>query len=298
MDGPSQSAPFEPLRASEQRPARTVPALPVALAIVVAAGCAIVLFTLGAVAAIGGSVLAAVAGFLLFGMVVVQPNDSRVLVLFGRYTGSITHEGFFFVNPFTGFWRQSVSLRVRNFQSDRIKVNDAQGSPIEIAAVVVWRVVDTAKAVFDVDDFEAFVVIQSETAVRHLASTLPYDTFGSDAERSLRGDPEQVAAELRDELQERLAAAGIEVLETRLTHLAYAPEIAEAMLRRQQAVAIVAARRTIVEGAVGLVDLALRELAEQGTVSLDEERKAAMVANLMVVLSGDRGTSPMINVGS
>ena len=298
MDGPPQSAPFEPLRVSEQRPARAVAGAPVAVAIVVAAVVAIVLFSLGAEAAIGGAALAVLTGLLLAGLVVVQPNDSRVLVVFGRYTGSITHDGFFFVNPLTTPWRQSVSLRVRNFQSDRIKVNDAQGSPIEIAAVVVWRVVDTAKAVFDVEDFEEFVIVQSETAVRHLASTLPYDTFTADDEPSLRGNPEQVAEALRVELQERLAAAGIDVLEARLTHLAYAPEIAEAMLRRQQAVAIVAARRTIVEGAVGLVDLALRELAEQGTVTLDEERKAAMVANLMVVLTGDRGTTPMINVGS
>jgi regulator of protease activity HflC (stomatin/prohibitin superfamily) len=236
---------------------------------------------------------------LLGGFVVVQPNDSRVLVLFGRYTGTIARDGFYYVNPFTVLWRQAVSLRVRNFQSERIKVNDAQGSPIEIAAVVVWRVVDTAKAAFDVEDFEEFVVVQSETAVRHLASTLPYDTFTEDHDApSLRGNPVGVADALRLELQERLAAAGIEVMEARLTHLAYAPEIAEAMLRRQQAVAIVAARRTIVEGAVGLVDMALRELAEQGTVTLDEERKAAMVANLMVVLTGDRGTAPMINVGS
>jgi regulator of protease activity HflC (stomatin/prohibitin superfamily) len=276
-----------------------VPGAPIAVALAIALVAALVAFALDVPgAAPAGAAVVVLSLLACAGFVIVQPNDSRVLVLFGRYTGSITHDGFFYVNPFTAFWRQSVSLRVRNFQSDRIKVNDAQGSPIEIAAVVVWRVVDTAKAVFDVEYFEDFVVVQSETAVRHLASTLPYDTFGDEGEPSLRGNPQQVADTMRDELQERLAAAGIDVLEARLTHLAYAPEIAEAMLRRQQAVAIVAARRTIVEGAVGLVDLALRELAEQGTVTLDEERKAAMVANLMVVLTGDRGTAPMINVGS
>jgi regulator of protease activity HflC (stomatin/prohibitin superfamily) len=220
-----------------------------------------------------------------------------VLVFLGRYTGSVTRPGFHLVNPFSLIWRHSVLLRVRNFQSERIKVNDARGSPVEIAAVVVWRVVDTAKAVFDVEDFEQFVVVQSETAVRHLASQYPYDTYDSD-EPSLLGKNDEVTDALRAELQERLAAAGIEVLETRLTHLAYAREIAEAMLRRQQAAAIVAARRTIVEGAVGLVDMALRELGEQGSVQLDEERKAAMAANLMLVLTGDRGATPIIDAGA
>jgi regulator of protease activity HflC (stomatin/prohibitin superfamily) len=186
---------------------------------------------------------------------------------------------------------------VRNFQSDRTKVNDGGGSPIEIAAVVVWRVVDTAKAVFDVEDFQQFVVVQSETAVRHLASQFPYDDFGEGAV-SLRGNTDEITQALHTELQARLAAAGIEVLETRLTHLAYAPEIAQAMLRRQEAQAVVAARRTIVAGAVGLVDMALREISAQGVVQLDEERKAAMVSNLMVVLSGDRGPTPIVNTGS
>jgi regulator of protease activity HflC (stomatin/prohibitin superfamily) len=289
------SAPFEPLRASAQRPARALPGLPVALVVVVLLGAGLALLATSAAAA----ALLVLAAVVVAGFVVVQPNDSRVLVLFGRYTGTVARDGFYWVNPLTVFWRESISLRVRNFQSDRIKVNDAQGSPIEIAAVVVWRVVDTAKAAFDVEDFQEFVVVQSETAVRHLATTLPYDTFGEDADApSLRGNAADVADALRAELQERLAAAGIDVMEARLTHLAYAPEIAEAMLRRQQAVAIVAARRTIVEGAVGLVDMALRALAEQQTVVLDDERKAAMVANLMVVLTGDRGTAPMINVGS
>jgi regulator of protease activity HflC (stomatin/prohibitin superfamily) len=201
------------------------------------------------------------------------------------------------VNPFTVFWRQTISLRVRNFQGERAKVNDASGNPIEIAAVVVWRVTDTAKAVFDVEDFEEFVVVQSETAVRHLASSYPYDDY-ADSAHSLRRSTDEVLGALHTELQQRLTAAGIEVLETRLTHLAYAAEIAEVMLRRQQAEAIVAARRTIITGAVGLVEMALRELDEKGVLDLDPERKAAMVSNLMVVLSGDRAPSPVINTGS
>lgn len=247
--------------------------------------------------AVAGALAVVAAVGIAAGLVVVQPNDSRVLVFFGRYTGSIVRPGFYFVNPLTAIWRQSVLLRVRNFQSERIKVNDSSGSPIEIAAVVVWRVVDTAKAVFDVEDFEQFVVVQSETAVRHLASQYPYDAYESD-EPSLLGKNDEVTDALRRELQERLAAAGIDVLETRLTHLAYAREIAEAMLRRQQAAAIVAARRTIVEGAVGLVDMALRKLGEHGTVELDEQRKAAMAANLMLVLTSDRGATPVIDAGS
>lgn len=186
---------------------------------------------------------------------------------------------------------------MRNFQSDRVKVNGASGSPIEIGGVVVWRIADTAKAVFDVEAFEQYIVVQSESALRHLATQYPYDDF-DEGRLSLRGGAEEVSAALHAELQERLGAAGIEVLEARITHLAYAPEIAEAMLRRQQASAIVAARRTIVEGAVGLVDMALREIGDQGIVNLDEERKAAMVSNLMVVLAGDRAPTPVINAGS
>ena len=288
---------FAPLAASRQRPARTASGALVAAALVAALVVVAVLFTLGPETAVAGAVLAAVVLGLLFGLVVVQPNDSRVLVFFGRYTGSITEPGFYFVNPFTTLWRQSVSLRVRNFQTERIKVNDASGSPIEIAAVVVWRVVDTAKAVFDVDEFEQFIVVQSETAVRHLASRYPYDT-GEEGGASLLGKSDDVTDQLRIELQARLEAAGIEVLETRLTHLAYAREIAEAMLRRQQAAAIVAARRIIVEGAVGLVDMALRELGQQGTVVLDDQRKAAMAANLMLVLTSDRGATPVIDAGA
>jgi regulator of protease activity HflC (stomatin/prohibitin superfamily) len=210
----------------------------------------------------------------------------------------VRREGLSFVNPLSVFWRQTVSLRVRNFQTERSKVNDAGGSPIIIAAVIVWKVVDTARAVFDVERFEDFVVVQSETAVRHLASQYPYDTFGDDDALSLRGNADEVNRTLHTELQARLAGAGIEVLETRLTHLAYAPEIAEAMLRRQQATAIVAARQTIVEGAVGLVDMALERISAKEIVELDEERKAAMVSNLMVVLTGDRAPTPVINTGT
>jgi regulator of protease activity HflC (stomatin/prohibitin superfamily) len=295
----ADTATFAPLAASRQHAASTAPGAVALVAIVVALVAGVVLLTLGSALAAAGAVLVVLALGAACGLVVVQPNDSRVLVFFGRYTGSITQPGFFWVNPFTVIWRHALSLRVRNFQTERIKVNDLSGSPIEIAAVVVWRVVDTARAVFDVDEFEQFVVVQSETAVRHLASRYPYDTGDADGGGpSLLGGTDQVTDELRVELQARLDAAGIEVLETRLTHLAYAREIAEAMLRRQQAAAIVAARRIIVQGAVGLVDQALRDLGEQGTVHLSDERKAAMAANLMLVLTGDRGATPIIDAGA
>jgi regulator of protease activity HflC (stomatin/prohibitin superfamily) len=244
-----------------------------------------------------GLVVSFVVGLALPGFVVVQPNESRVLILFGRYVGTVLKAGLWWVNPFTVFWRQMLSLRVRNFRGARIKVNDASGNPIEIAAVVVWRVTDTAQAVFDVDDFDQFVVVQSETAVRDLASQFPYDDY-TDGAVSLRRNTDDVLATLHGELQQRLASAGIAVLETRLTHLAYASAIAEVMLRRQQAEAIVAARRTMVKGAVGLVEMALNRLTEDGVVELDPERKAAMVSNLMVVLSGDHSATPVINAGS
>lgn len=295
MSAPAASD-FEPTVPSRQVPARAASGV-VGVALV-----AIGLGVAGAVALtpagpVAGAVIAVLALAPALGLVVVQPNDSRVLVFFGRYVGSLTRPGFYLVHPLTAPWRQSVLLRVRNFQTERIKVNDAGGSPIEIAAVVVWRVVDTAKAVFDVDEFEQFVVVQSETAVRHLAARYPYDSYETGA-ASLLDQGDEVTDALRRELQARLTVAGIDVLETRLTHLAYAREIAEAMLRRQQAAAIVAARRTIVEGAVGLVDMALRELGEQGTVTLTEDRKAAMAANLLVVLSSDRGASPVIDAGA
>jgi regulator of protease activity HflC (stomatin/prohibitin superfamily) len=286
----------------EQSDARAF-ACPSAVAVAVALlGLAAVAIALGAgglstaVRIVAGVITAAVV-LVGPGFVVVQPNESRVLILFGRYVGTLIDARLWWVNPFTVVWRQQVSLRVRNFQSDRIKVNDASGNPIEIAAVVVWRVVDTAKAVFDVEDFEQFVVVKSETALRHLANEYPYDDYTKET-LSLRGNADEVRDGLQSELQSRLQTAGIEALETRLTHLAYAPEIAEVMLRRQQAEAILAARRTMVQGAVGLVQTALAQLADSDLVELDPERKAAMVANLIVVLSGDHSPTPVINTGS
>ena len=228
----------------------------------------------------------------------VQPNEALVLILFGRYRGTITEPGWYWTaNPFTKAESKKVSRRVHNFQTAVSKVNDAEGNPIEIAAVVVWKVSDTAKAVFDVDDYDDYVVVQSETAIRYLGTKYPYDDFEGDR-TSLRADPDVVAGTLHEELQQRLDDAGITVIETRLTHLAYATEIAEAMLRRQQAAAVVAARRTIVEGAVGMVEDALELLNERGVVELDEERKATMVSNLLVVLTSENQTTPVVNTGS
>lgn len=228
----------------------------------------------------------------------VQPNTALVLILFGRYKGTITEPGWYWTaNPFTKLESRKLSQRVHNFTTQVSKINDAEGNPIEIAAVVVWRVVDTARAVFDVDDYEDYVVVQSETAIRHLGTQYPYDDFQGDRV-SLRADPDVVADSLHEELQKRLTDAGIEVVETRLTHLAYATEIAEAMLRRQQAAAVVAARRTIVAGAVGMVEDALELLAVNQVVELDNERKAQMVSNLLVVLTSEQQTTPIVNTGS
>jgi regulator of protease activity HflC (stomatin/prohibitin superfamily) len=293
---------FSPRQTHEQRAAQAF-ACPSVLPVAVAGlGLAAVLIAVGVgglssgTRVVAGAVTAA-AVLVGPGFVVVQPNESCVLILFGRYIGTLTEARLWWVNPFTVLWRKKISLRVRNFQSERIKVNDSSGNPIEIAAVVVWRVIDTAKTVFDVEDFEQFVTVQSETAVRHLASQYPYDDYTQDT-LSLRGNTDEVRLSLETELQTRLHTAGIEVLETRLTHLAYAPEIAEVMLRRQQAEAILAARRTMVSGAVGLVQMALAQLADSDLVELDPERKATMVANLMVVLSGDHSPTPVINTGS
>ncbi|NJL28524.1 MAG: SPFH domain-containing protein [Thermoanaerobaculia bacterium] len=247
--------------------------------------------------AIEGGVLMLVFGFLAAGFFTVQPNEARVLIFFGRYVGTCREEGFRWGNPFA--FKRHVSLRVRNLNSEKIKVNDASGSPIEIAAVIVWRVIDSAKALFDVDNYEQFVQIQVETAVRSLATGHPYDPRDAEGnELSLRGDQEKIAAELREMLQERLRVAGVDIHEARLTHLAYAPEIAQAMLRRQQAQAVVAARRLIVEAAVGMVDDALRALSQHKIVELDEERKAAMVNNLMVVLTSEQSAAPVLNTGT
>jgi regulator of protease activity HflC (stomatin/prohibitin superfamily) len=230
-----------------------------------------------------------------FGFAIVQPNDSRVLILFGKYTGTIRDSGFWWVNPFT--IKTHVSLRIRNFNSEKIKVNDLHGNPIEIAAVVVWKVIDSARAIFDVENYEQFVDIQAETAIRTLASEYPYDTNEGERE-SLRSSPTEVAENLQKELQSRLEVAGVKIVEARITHLAYAQEIAQAMLRRQQAQAIVAARFKIVEGAVGMVENALRALSEQKIIDLDEEKKAQMVNNLMVALVADREAQPVINTGT
>ena len=233
--------------------------------------------------------------FWNFGFMVIQPNDSRVLILFGKYNGTVKDDGFFWVNPFTQ--KRHVSLRIRNFNSDKIKVNDLHGNPIEIAAVVVWKVISPARAVFDVENYEQFVAIQAETAIRTLASEYPYDTNEGEKE-SLRSSPTEVADNLRKELQTRLEVAGVQIVEARITHLAYAQEIAQAMLRRQQAQAIVAARFKIVEGAVGMVQQALKDLSEKNIVNLDEERKAQMVNNLMVALVAESEAQPVINTGT
>ena len=235
--------------------------------------------------------------FALPGQYLVQPNKALVLILFGRYKGTVDQPGWHLANPFTRMESRKISLRVHNFTTSVSKVNDAEGNPIEISAVVVWRVVDTAAAVFEVDDFEDFVHVQSETAIRHLGTQYPYDDFEGDRV-SLRSDPDTVAATLHAEVQDRLDRAGVEVIETRLNHLAYATEIAEAMLRRQQAAAVVAARRTIVEGAVGMVEEALKLLAERSVVDLDENAKASMVANLLVVLTSEQQTTPIVNTGT
>jgi hypothetical protein len=246
------------------------------------------------IGAIVATVIVVVLLLLATGLTVVNPNEAKVVQFFGRYIGSVSEPGFFSVVPLSD--RRSISLRVRNFETQKLKVNDADGNPVEIAAVVVYRVIDSFKAAFAVDDYEEYVETQSEAAVRHLATTHPYDAHDDDR-TSLR-DGAEVAEELTVELRERTELAGIEVLEARITHLAYAPEIAQAMLVRQQAAQVVAARTRIVEGAVGMVGLALGKLAEQGVVELDEERKATMVSNLLVVLCGDRAIQPVVNTGS
>lgn len=253
----------------------------------------------GDAAIVLGSLLAILAFIkmlvLPIGFFLVKPNQAKVLVQFGKYVGTVRDEGFYWTFP----WRirRTFSLRIKTFDSDTLKVNDAVGNPVEIASVINWQVTDTAKAAFDVEDFQSFVFIQTEAAVRHVASEYPYDDY-EDNQISLRGNADEVMATLQDELQERLHVAGVTVLDTRLRRLAYAPEIAGEMLRRQQANAVVAARKLIVEGAVGMVDHALQMLNEQNIVNLDEERKAAMVSNLLVVLCSDRGAQPVVNSGS
>jgi regulator of protease activity HflC (stomatin/prohibitin superfamily) len=240
--------------------------------------------------------LIGISGLLLIGgFFTLQPNEAAVFTLFGAYQGTARQNGFLWTNPF--YRKQKISLRARNLNGDKLKVNDKRGNPVEIAVVIVWRIQDTAQAVFDVDSYESFIRIQSESCVRHVASSYLYDD-GEPNELTLRGGGVEVAAALAKELQERLARAGIGIEEARLTHLAYAPEIAQAMLRRQQAEAVIAARQKIVFGAVGMVDMALRELSEKGVVKLDEERKAAMVSNLLVVLCGESQAQPVVNAGT
>lgn len=234
--------------------------------------------------------LASMAGFT-----VLNPNEARLVTLFGVYKGTLRQPGFWWVNPLTT--RRSLSLRIRNFESGKLKVNDHDANPIEIAAVVVWRLVDTFEAAFNVDDYENFMHVQTEAALRNLATSYPYDSH-EDGQVCLRLSAGVVAERLCTEIQDRLTKAGIEVIEARISHLAYAPEIAGAMLRRQQAAAVIGARQKIVEGAVGMVEMALHELSRKGVVQLDEERKAAMVSNLMVVLCSDKGVEPIVNAGS
>lgn len=244
--------------------------------------------------AVIGYVILMLAVLLLTGLTTVGPNEAKVLQFFGRYIGSVSDAGFFWVVPLTA--KRRISLRVRNFETQKLKVNDSDGNPVEIAAVAVYRVVDSFKAAFAVDNYEEYVRTQSETAVRHLATTHPYDS--DDQSRTSLRNGAEVAEEMTVELRERTGLAGIEILEARITHLAYAPEIAQAMLVRQQASQVVAARSRIVDGAVGMVGMALQRLADEGMVELDEERKASMVSNLLVVLCGDRAAQPVVNTGT
>jgi hypothetical protein len=283
-----------------ETPSRSVPGIPMLLFLIVALIACVAGFINAARAHEGlqaglwfAGLFVAIIG--LAGLVVVNPNEARVVTLFGRYTGSVRIAGLWWVNPFTA--RKRVSLRVRNFESAKLKVNDHDGNPIEIAAVVVWRVVDSAEALFQVDNYQQFVSVQSESALRNLATTHAYDSHVADA-MSLRGNTAEIADALRTEIQARLSQAGVEVIESRISHLAYAPEIAGAMLRRQQASAIVAARQKFVEGAVGMVEMALEQLSSKHIVELDDERRAAMVSNMLVVLCSDQHTQPVVNTGT
>lgn len=261
----------------------------------------LILCAVGAYVSNGNAVLAivlwVVSGVLMIGFRIISPNESKVITLFGKYVGTIKTNGFFWIIPLYG--TKNISLRARNFNSEKLKVNDKVGNPIEIAAVIVWQVEDTAKAAFEVEDYLQYVTVQSESAVRQLAGAYPYDHFSDDhSSITLRDGGEQLNHSLETALTERLERAGIHVLEARISHLAYATEIAHAMLQRQQASAIVAARRQIVDGAVGMVEMALEHLSQRQIVNLDEERKAAMVSNLLVVLCSDRGASPVVNAGT
>jgi regulator of protease activity HflC (stomatin/prohibitin superfamily) len=283
-----------------ERETRGLPGLPVILVLVVAVASCLYGLVVGAQEQSLAQILlfslaVVVEFFLMLGVFVVNPNEGRVLQFFGDYVGTVKVPGLRWANPF--YTKKRISLRVRNFESGRLKVNDNEGNPIEIAAVVVWQVVDTAEAVFQVDDYNNYVKVQSEAALRNLATSYTYDAHDEN-QMSLRGHTAAVAEHLKKEIQERLSRAGVEVIEARISHLAYAPEIAHAMLQRQQAGAIISARQRIVEGAVGMVEMALDMLSRRDIVSLDNERKAAMVSNLLVVLCGDRSTQPIINTGT
>jgi len=244
---------------------------------------------------VGYSLATLAVAVCLGGLFVVNPNEGQVLQLFGSYVGTVKQPGLRWANPF--YTKKRISQRIRNFESSRLKVNDIEGNPIEIAAVIVWRVVETAEASFEVDNYENFVHVQSEAALRNLATSYPYDAH-DDSQTSLRGQTAAVAAHLKTEIQDRLAKAGVEVIEARISHLAYAQEIAAAMLQRQQAGAIIAARQRIVEGAVGMVEMALERMSQKEILRLDEERRAAMVSNLLIVLCGERAAQPVINAGT
>ncbi len=290
----------------KENPIRSLPGIPYLLGMLVLIALAVWMFVAGLgpdpdngirsgwmlVAAIAVSV---VALFTLVGLYMVEPNQAAVVSLFGKYVGTVKDPGLRWNNPFYG--KRKVSLRVRNFESGKLKVNELEGSPIEIAAVIVWQVLDSAEAVYNVDDYESFVHIQSESALRTMATSYPYDQH-EEGQVALRSHATEISQHLRDELAERLADAGVQVIDARISHLAYAPEIAQAMLQRQQANAIIAARTRIVAGAVGMVEMALAELEKNGVVNLDEERKAQMVSNLLVVLCGERGTQPIVNAGT
>jgi regulator of protease activity HflC (stomatin/prohibitin superfamily) len=283
-----------------EREAASLPGLPVLLVLLLALAVTIYAlvnqtFADSALVVVTQALLIVLWCFLMAGLFVVNPNEGRVMQFFGDYVGTVKTPGLRWANPF--YTKKRISLRVRNFESARLKVNDNEGNPIEIAAVVVWRVVDTAEAIFEVDDYQNFVKVQSESAVRNLATSYKYDAHEED-QMSLRGNTAEVAEHMKKEIQERLAKAGVEVLEARISHLAYAPEIAQAMLQRQQAGAIIAARQRIVEGAVGMVQMALDMLSQREILELDNERKAAMVSNLLVVLCGERSTQPVINTGT
>ena len=279
----------------------TLPGIPFAVAFVLAHGLALWAVLVGVfdenlTLIIVGGVVHLLLVFLWIGMFMVAPNEAKVLQFFGDYAGTVREPGLRWANPF--FTKRKVSTRIRNFDSDRLKVNDFRGNPIEIAAVVVWQVVDTAEAVFEVDDFEDFVTIQSEAALRGLAARYPYDVGDESESVTLRSHQDEVSSQLAEDVQARLDKAGVRVIEARISHLAYAPEIAGAMLRRQQANAIIDARRRIVDGAVGMVEMALEQLDASKVVELDDERRAAMISNLLVVLCSEQGTTPVVNTGT